>query len=82
MFYAPINVNVVSHRLYIISPSSLALSIRSNRPENVGSTNYPWYNLGKYKRISLRLKFAFLAYYISKDCKNDFLFEPKNEIGQ
>ena len=72
MFYAPINVTVVSRRLYIISPSSLVLSVHSDRPLMVARGNYPRYNLGKYKRISLWLKFAFMTSYISKDCKNIF----------
>ena len=53
MFYAPINVTVVSRRLYIISPSSLVLSVHSDRPLMVARGKYPRYNLGKYKRISL-----------------------------
>ena len=81
MFHAPINVTVVSHRLYIISPSSLVLSVHSDRPLMVARGNYPRYNLGKYKRISLRLKFAFMTSYISKDCKNIFLFEPKMKLA-
>ena len=77
MFYAPINVTVVFRRLYIISPSSLVLSVPSNRPLMIAWGNYPRYNLGKYKRISLRLKFAFMNSYISKDCKNIFYSNQK-----
>ena len=78
MFYAPTNVNAVFYRLYIISPSSLVVS---DGPLMTALGNKLSFNLGKYKRISLWLIYAFMMLYISNDCKNNFYSNPKMKLA-